>query len=161
MDLQTLRSLNGIDTEPRTHNHGEAKPPSYRASTGRNSSFDVTQRLESKLARYNASQTVIKRWLIEILSVAISAICMGMIFKLCTRNIRICLMLTQHRRDDCNTHDLAQSSAQKMASWSGSDQCALQNCLSGTDIAYIRGHWTTEMFLVLQTFTSRDRLRNI
>jgi len=39
--------------------------------------LDVTQRIERKLAHYNASQNIFKRWLFEILSVTISACCVG------------------------------------------------------------------------------------
>jgi hypothetical protein len=41
--------------------------------------LDFTQRIERKLAEYNASQNVFKRWLFEIVSWLISAICMGAI----------------------------------------------------------------------------------
>jgi uncharacterized membrane protein YidH (DUF202 family) len=40
-------------------------------------SLDLTQRIERKLAEYNASQNVFKRWLFEIGSWLISASCMG------------------------------------------------------------------------------------
>jgi hypothetical protein len=42
-------------------------------------SLDLTQRLERKLAEYNSSENVFKRWLFEILSWTISALCMGAI----------------------------------------------------------------------------------
>ncbi|KAH7093057.1 hypothetical protein FB567DRAFT_487165 [Paraphoma chrysanthemicola] len=41
--------------------------------------LDFTQRIERKLAEYNASQNVLKRWLFEIGSWLVSAICMGSI----------------------------------------------------------------------------------
>lgn len=41
--------------------------------------LDFTQRIERKLAEYNASQNVFKRWLFEILSCLVSACCMGAI----------------------------------------------------------------------------------
>jgi hypothetical protein len=41
------------------------------------SALDFTQRLERKLAEYNTSQNVFKRWLFEILSWSISALCMA------------------------------------------------------------------------------------
>ncbi|KAF2621564.1 hypothetical protein BU25DRAFT_233914 [Macroventuria anomochaeta] len=53
-------------------NHGEA-PPSYRASVQTPPSLDISQRLERKLAQYNASQNVWKRWLFEIISWTTSA----------------------------------------------------------------------------------------
>jgi hypothetical protein len=43
------------------------------------SALDLTQRLERKLAQYNTSQNVFKRWLFEILSWCISALCMAAI----------------------------------------------------------------------------------
>ena len=39
--------------------------------------LDLVQRLERKLAGYNASQNVFKRWLFELASWLISALCMG------------------------------------------------------------------------------------
>jgi hypothetical protein len=39
--------------------------------------LDLTQRIEKKLAEYNSSQNVIKRWLFEILSWLVSAMCMA------------------------------------------------------------------------------------
>jgi hypothetical protein len=42
-------------------------------------SLDFTQRLERKLAEYNASNNVFKRWLFEILCWITSALCMGAI----------------------------------------------------------------------------------
>jgi len=39
--------------------------------------LDLVQRLEKKLAEYNASQNVFKRWLFELASWLISALCMG------------------------------------------------------------------------------------
>lgn len=41
--------------------------------------LDLTQRLEKKLANYNASQNIFKRWLIELASWTVSALCMGAI----------------------------------------------------------------------------------
>jgi hypothetical protein len=60
---------------------GTLPPPSYQASTGQNTSFDITGSLERKLMRYNASQSVFIRWMFEVLSVVTSAICMGKIFE--------------------------------------------------------------------------------
>jgi hypothetical protein len=51
--------------------------PSYRASFQGGTSLDITQRIERKLAQYNASQSTLKRWLFEILSVTTSAVCIG------------------------------------------------------------------------------------
>jgi hypothetical protein len=52
-------------------------PPSYQDCTRKSTSLDITQRIERKLAQYNASQNVFKRWLFEIFSVTTSACCMG------------------------------------------------------------------------------------
>ncbi|EFQ91110.1 hypothetical protein PTT_12140 [Pyrenophora teres f. teres 0-1] len=57
-------------------------PPSYRASVHDQPSLDLPQRIEQKLAQYNASENICKRWLFEIASVATSAICMGAIIGL-------------------------------------------------------------------------------
>lgn len=58
-------------------------PPSYRTSIKSvPASLDITQRLERKLAQYNASQNIFKRWLFEIASVATSAVCMGEFFSM-------------------------------------------------------------------------------
>ena len=51
-------------------------PPSYPASVQQKPSLDLSQRFEKKLAEYNASQNILKRWLFEIISLTISAICM-------------------------------------------------------------------------------------
>ena len=39
--------------------------------------MDLTQRIERKLAEYNATSNVFKRWLLELISWSISALCMG------------------------------------------------------------------------------------
>jgi hypothetical protein len=50
-----------------------------RSRTQDQGSLDFTQRLERKLAEYNASTNVFKRWLFEILCWLTSALCMGAI----------------------------------------------------------------------------------
>jgi hypothetical protein len=55
----------------------EAPPPSYQASALHKPHLDLPQRLEHRLAQYNASEHVCKRWIFEILSVTTSAVCMG------------------------------------------------------------------------------------
>jgi hypothetical protein len=50
-----------------------------------NKDLDLTQRLERKLAEYNASANPLKRWLFEILCWCISAICMGAIVAIYAR----------------------------------------------------------------------------
>ncbi|OWY43056.1 hypothetical protein AALT_g572 [Alternaria alternata] len=57
-------------------------PPSYRASVHDKPSFNFPGRIEQKLAQYNTSQNVFKRWLFEIISVSTSAVCMGTIIGL-------------------------------------------------------------------------------
>jgi hypothetical protein len=57
--------------------HHRVPPPSYQTSVKTETPLDIPQRLERKLAQYNASQSIFKRWLFEILSVLTSAICMG------------------------------------------------------------------------------------
>jgi hypothetical protein len=53
------------------------QPPSYRASVQEKPIRDFPRRIEQKLAQYNASQNMFKRWLFEIVSVTTSAVCMG------------------------------------------------------------------------------------
>ena len=53
----------------------EEAPPSYRVSVQNPSTLDIPQRLERKLAQYNASENVWKRWLFEIISWTASAAC--------------------------------------------------------------------------------------
>jgi hypothetical protein len=48
-------------------------------------SLHLTQRLEKKLAEYDASENVFKRWLFEIASWLISALCMGAIIGIYVR----------------------------------------------------------------------------
>jgi hypothetical protein len=57
-------------------NDDHDSPSSTGSLKREKSSLDFTQRLERKLAEYNASQNVFKRWLFEILSWLISAMCM-------------------------------------------------------------------------------------
>lgn len=62
----------------RVANPFEERPPlTYRTSVKKWYSLDILQQFERKLAEYNASQNNFKRWLFEILSVTISALCMG------------------------------------------------------------------------------------
>lgn len=52
-----------------------APPPSYQVSGSKPTSLDIPQRIEQKLAQYNASSNVFKRWLFELASWSTSAIC--------------------------------------------------------------------------------------
>jgi hypothetical protein len=63
-----------------THECGLSECPG--CSVQEKGSLDLTQRLERKLAEYNASENVFKRWLFEILCWLISALCMGAIIGL-------------------------------------------------------------------------------
>jgi hypothetical protein len=58
-------------------NHDSLLPDRSNTAEKKPSPLDFTQRLERKLAEYNTSQNVFKRWLFEIMSWSISAICMA------------------------------------------------------------------------------------
>jgi hypothetical protein len=58
-------------------NHEQDAPRSYGPTTKEKSSLDLTQRLERKFAELNASQNIFLRWLFEIASWLVSALCMG------------------------------------------------------------------------------------
>lgn len=75
----TDKLLPPIPTQPKKQlservDRGEA-PPSYRSSRPASVSPDITQRFERTLARYNASDSIWKQWLFEIVSWATSAAC--------------------------------------------------------------------------------------
>jgi hypothetical protein len=53
-----------------------------RPEAGDQIPLDFTQRIERKLAEYNASNNAFKRWIFEIISWLTSAICMGAIIGL-------------------------------------------------------------------------------
>jgi hypothetical protein len=55
---------------------GASRKSSSTAKKGKGS-LDFTQRIEKKLAEYNASQNIFKRWLFEVLSWSVSACCMA------------------------------------------------------------------------------------
>jgi hypothetical protein len=77
MNTPKALSPDGSTTRQNTRHHDQAPPPSYRASVAAEIGLDIPQRIERKLAQYNASQNTFKRWLFEIFSVTTSAICMG------------------------------------------------------------------------------------
>lgn len=52
---------------------------STTSSEDEKSRLDITQKIERKLAEYNASSNFLKRWLFEISSWLVSAVCMGAI----------------------------------------------------------------------------------
>lgn len=63
--------------------HGIRKPPSIEITSPKNEESDTSsnfaQRIEEKLWKYSASDNIVKRWLLEILSWLFSAICMAAI----------------------------------------------------------------------------------
>lgn len=61
----------------KAHQEHEAPPPFPASQKQR--SLDIPQRIEKRLARLNASESMLKRWSIELLSWTISAVCMGAI----------------------------------------------------------------------------------
>ena len=63
-------------TQRRGRYRGQHTPGSRDSSEDAKSSLDLTQRIERKLAEYNASNNVFKRWLFEMTSWCISAACM-------------------------------------------------------------------------------------
>jgi hypothetical protein len=65
--------------------HGRGLSECSGASIHEKGSLDLTQRLERKLAEYNASDNVFKRWLFEILCWLVSALCMGVIIGIYAR----------------------------------------------------------------------------
>jgi hypothetical protein len=73
------RLLPPIPIRPKTQSFErcsyEEAPPSYNASEPASASLDIPQRFERTLARYNASDSIWKRWLFEIVSWATSAAC--------------------------------------------------------------------------------------
>jgi hypothetical protein len=74
------RLLPPLPIRPRTQSFErcsyEEAPPSYSASEPASTSLDISQRFERTLARYNASDSIWKRWLFEIVSWTTSAACM-------------------------------------------------------------------------------------
>jgi hypothetical protein len=79
----TRDGLNSLKT-PRTCSQEEFPKQGHNAtglgsSANDTTSLDFTQRFERKLAEYNASQNVFKRWLFEITSWLVSAVSMGAI----------------------------------------------------------------------------------
>ncbi|KAH6632988.1 hypothetical protein C7974DRAFT_163116 [Boeremia exigua] len=72
------QSRHYLASESREASNDDA-PPSYRASVQKPAPLDLPQRIERKLAQYNASQSLFRRWLFEIISWTTSAVCMGAI----------------------------------------------------------------------------------
>jgi hypothetical protein len=63
--------------------HGRSETTGNFSTTNK-PSLDFTQRLERKLAEYNASENAFKKWLFEILCWTISALAMGAIIGIYT-----------------------------------------------------------------------------
>jgi hypothetical protein len=59
------------------HHNGRRTRDTFESTAKEKSSLDLTQRLEKKLAEYNASENIFKRWLFELVSWVVSALCMG------------------------------------------------------------------------------------
>jgi hypothetical protein len=93
--------LSGARLSECVEDDGGVSRPAYQASVPTKASLDVTSRVERKLAQYNASQNVVKRWLFEIISVGTSAVCMGKDVTLLTWAC-LSIVLTILR---CNYHD--------------------------------------------------------
>ncbi|KZM28523.1 hypothetical protein ST47_g317 [Ascochyta rabiei] len=73
--LRTQRQPSTSSTSTTSYK-GDA-PGSCDANLEEKRSLDITQRIEKKLAKYNASNNVFKRWILELGSWATSALCMG------------------------------------------------------------------------------------
>ncbi|CAN9166853.1 unnamed protein product [Alternaria alternata] len=63
----------------RPHDHERDASSLYASNDKEKRSLDLIQRLEKKLAEYNASQNVFKRWLFEIVCWLVSAACIGVV----------------------------------------------------------------------------------
>jgi hypothetical protein len=61
------------------HDHERDAPSPHASDDKDKRSLDLIQRLEKKLAEYNASQNVFKRWLFEIVCWLVSAACIGVV----------------------------------------------------------------------------------
>jgi hypothetical protein len=139
--------------------HG-APPPSYQASIRQKPSLDLPQRLERKLARYNASENVVKRWMFEILSVATSAVCMGENERHPNDTLRKAYFLIRcYYRDTCS---FERPISRKMACGSHNHNCPVQDRVRGAYTAHLRSYRATQMVLVPWERVKRClRLRNL
>lgn len=73
----TTFSITKATRSHRSQNERTDSPfPLHRASVHGKDTLDISQRLERKLARYNASRNLFKRWLFEIVIWLTSATCM-------------------------------------------------------------------------------------
>ena len=142
-------------------------PPSYRASIQHKPSLDLSQRFEKKLAEYNASQNILKRWLFEIVSLTVSAICMVSIPRLPsiwkTPSIRQSKTdgsnLGSHNRHMCSHEGPA---SQRVATSFDRPKCTFQNCVGRPYTPNLRSYRSAEMGLVpRQRIKRHDRLRDI
>jgi hypothetical protein len=96
-----------------TEDYNGIPPPSYQAPVNKRTNLDITSHIERKLAQYNASQNIFKRWLFEIVSVAISAVCMGEWLMLLSYLYHV---MTPSRGDHCDPYFTARPATCKMAS---------------------------------------------
>jgi hypothetical protein len=73
----TCRTASAALLHPIRFSHGRRVPNSIGTRDEEKGSLDFTQRIERKLAEYNASQSIFKRWLFEVLSWSVSATSMA------------------------------------------------------------------------------------
>ncbi len=116
-------------------------PPSYRASVP----LDVSQRLEKKLAEYNASQRVFKRWMFEIISWTISAVCMVGTSTFSMRVVTNVTLLGSHYRD---SYLFSRSTAKPATTRVRCEQRLVKSRFGGSHPPYIRSNWSVEVVLV-------------
>lgn len=131
-------------TSPSSADHGETPPPSYRASLRTKPSSDVISRIERKLAQYNASQNLYKRWLFEILSVTTSAICMGKASNLCCKYQDV----TPCRSDYRHTRCVKRPTTRAMAPWTNYHHRSFQSRIGSAHFTHFGSYWTAEVVLV-------------
>jgi hypothetical protein len=127
-------------------NEETSLPPSYRASVENKSSLGLPQRLERKLAEYDASQNIFKRWLFEIISLTLSAACMVSILSNTTKGPCDNFTLLGHRHRDLSP--LERPASQQMASCYVYQQRAVQDRICRSHTSNFGIHWTIEMGLV-------------
>jgi hypothetical protein len=153
-----IRAPSDEDTTP---------PPSYRASIQQKPPLDLSQRFEKNLAEYNASQNILKRWLFEIVSLTLSAICMVSIPRL--PSIWKSSSIPQSKTDGPNlgSHNRHMRShqgpaSQRVATSFNCPKRTVQNCVGRPHTSNFRSYRSAEMGLVpRQRIKRHDRLRDI
>jgi hypothetical protein len=150
-----IRAPSNEDTTP---------PPSYRASIQQNPPLDLSQRFEKKLAEYNASQNILKRWLFEIVSLTVSAICMVSVPR--SRSIWKPSIIRKDKTDDsnlgCHNRHMCLHkgpASQQVATSFECPKCAVQNRVGRPHTPNLRSHRSAKMGLVSrQQIERHDRL---